>query len=123
MIIRCPIRFLFCLAVLMLWVQFATPAVAQFEKRLYHPRPESIPEATDPSLVIDLSDLEKWDELPPFIDTTGFKTVVFGREDGEDYETARCCRRHCYRRRGHDLHTGCVSGDEPTHHNQDGPRN
>ena len=86
MIIRCPIRFLFCLAVLMLWAQLATPAVAQFEKRLYHPRPESIPEATDPSLVIDLSDLEKWDELPPFIDTTGFKTVVFGREDGEDYE-------------------------------------
>ena len=86
MIIRCPIRFLFCLAVLMLWAQFATPAVAQFEKRLYHPRPESIPEATDPSLVIDLSDLEKWDELPPFIDTTGFRTVVFGREEGEDYE-------------------------------------
>ena len=70
----------------MLWAQSASPAVAQFEKRLYHPRPESIPEATDPSLVIDLSDLEKWDELPPFIDTTGFRTVVFGREDGEDYE-------------------------------------
>ena len=85
-IFRCPIRFLYYLAVLMLWVQSASPAVAQFEKRLYHPRPESIPEATDPSLVIDLSDLEKWDELPPFIDTTGFRTVVFGREDGEDYE-------------------------------------
>ena len=70
----------------MLWAQFASPAVAQFEKRLFHPRPKSIPEATDPSLVIDLSDLEKWDELPPFIDTTGFRTVVFGREDGEDYE-------------------------------------
>ena len=85
-IFRCPIRLLYYLAVLTLWVQSASPAVAQFEKRLYHPRPESIPEATDPSLVIDLSDLEKWDELPPFIDTTGFRTVVFGREDGEDYE-------------------------------------
>ena len=70
----------------MLWAQSASPAVAQIEKRLYHPRPKSIPEATDPSLVIDLSDLEQWDELPPFIDTTGFRTVVFGREDGEDYE-------------------------------------
>ncbi len=86
MIFRCPFRLLVYLAVLMLWAQSASPAAAQFEKRLYHPRPESIPEATDPSLVIDLSDLEKWDELPPFIDTTGFRTVVFGREDGEDYE-------------------------------------
>ena len=86
MIFRCPLRLLVCLAVLMVWAQYASPAVAQFEKRLYHPRPESIPEATDPSLVIDLSDLEKWDELPPFIDTTGFRTVIFGREDGEDYE-------------------------------------
>ena len=86
MIFRCPLRLLFCLAVLMLWAQAASPVVAQFEKRRYHPRPESIPEATDPSLVIDLSNLEKWDELPPFIDTTGFRTVVFGREDGEDYE-------------------------------------
>ena len=86
MIFRCPIRLLYCFAVLVLCAQFASPAVAQFEKRLYHPRPESIPDATDPSLVIDLSDLEEWDELPPFIDTTGFRTVVFGREDGEDYE-------------------------------------
>ena len=86
MIFRCPLRLLVCLVVLMLWAQSASPAVAQIEKRLYHPRPKSIPEATDPSLVIDLSDLEQWDELPPFIDTTGFRTVVFGREDGEDYE-------------------------------------
>ena len=86
MIFRCPLRLLVCLAVLMLWAQSTPPAIAQFEKRLYHPRPESIPDATDPSLDIDLSDLEKWDELPPFIDTTGFRTVVFGREDGEDYE-------------------------------------
>ncbi len=86
MIFRCPLRLLFCLAVLMLWAQSASPVVAQLEKRRYHPRPESIPEATDPSLVIDLSNLEKWDELPPLIDTTGFRTVVFGREDGEDYE-------------------------------------
>ena len=86
MIYRCHLQFLLSLVVLLLWAQSASPAVAQFEKKEYHPIPDRIPEATDPSLVIDLSDIDEWEELPPFIDTTGFKTVVFGREDGEDHE-------------------------------------
>ncbi len=83
---RYQFRFLLCLAIAMLLAHCSRPAAAHIQKRLYHPIPESIPEATDPSLVIDLSQLDAWEELPPFIDTTGFVTSVFGREDGEDYE-------------------------------------
>ncbi len=51
-----------------------------------HPTAENIPEATDPSLVIDLSDLEAWEDGPLFADTVGYATTMFGRDDGEDYE-------------------------------------
>ena len=51
-----------------------------------HPTRENIPDASDPSLVIDLSDLDEWADEPLFPDTTGFKTAVYGREDGEVHE-------------------------------------
>lgn len=82
----CHTRLLPCLLLAVFLAQSFFPAAAHSQKRIYHPIPESIPEATDPGLVIDLSDLGKWEELPPFIDTTGFETAVFGREDGEEYE-------------------------------------
>ncbi len=86
MLFRCQSRFLLCLALVVLMGPVSRPAAAHIQKRIYHPIPESIPDASDPGLVIDLKNLDAWEELPPTIDTTGYDTFVFGREDGEDYE-------------------------------------
>lgn len=51
-----------------------------------HPTPENIPDATDPSLIIDLTNPEEWEEKPIFPDTTGFTTALYGRDDGEEHE-------------------------------------
>lgn len=60
--------------------------VAQVNRGTHHPTRENIPEATDPSLVIDISDDDGWPVGPHVPDTSGMKTAVFGREDGEIYE-------------------------------------
>ena len=51
-----------------------------------HPTPENIPDATDESLVIDLSSPDQWEEGPMLPDTTGFETNLYGRDDGEEHE-------------------------------------
>lgn len=52
----------------------------------FHPTPENIPDATDASLVIDLSDLDQWEEGPLFPDTTGFTSAHYGSDDGPEHE-------------------------------------
>lgn len=59
---------------------------SRVNKGTLHPTPENIPEATDPGLVVDLKNLDEWEEKPLFADTTGFAATVFGRDDGEEYE-------------------------------------
>ena len=61
-------------------------AAGQVNRGTQHPTPENIPDATDPSLIIDVSDNDQWEEGPHVPDTTGMKTAIFGREDGELYE-------------------------------------
>lgn len=68
----------------------------QLNRGTSHPTPENIPAATDPSLVIDISNPDDWEEGPFLADTTGFTTAVFGREDGEDYELLAWVRDIAY---------------------------
>lgn len=72
-----------CLLGLPTW---AHDVAAQVNRGTNHPTPENIPEATDPSLVLDMSDDDRWPEGPHVPDTSGMETAVFGREDGEEYE-------------------------------------
>lgn len=75
-----------CLICLLCLPLAARSAIGQVNRGMVHPAPENIPEATDPSLVIDLSDIDRWPEGPFVPDTTGMETAFFGREDGEEYE-------------------------------------
>ncbi len=75
-----------CLLCLLCQPQGAWDAAAQVYRGTQHPTRENIPEATDPSLIIDVSDNDQWEEGPYVPDTTGMKTATFGREDGELYE-------------------------------------
>lgn len=80
---RGPLCLFLCLLSLPIW---ANDVVAQINRGTHHPTPENIPEAIDPSLVVDLTDDDRWPEGPHVPDTSGMKTAVFGREDGEEYE-------------------------------------
>lgn len=51
--------------------------VAQVNRGTHHPTRENIPEATDPSLVIDISDDDGWPVGPHVPDTSGMKTAKF----------------------------------------------
>ncbi len=75
-----------CLLCLLCQPLGAWDAAGQVYRGTQHPTRENIPEATDPSLVIDVSDNDRWEEGPHVPDTTGMKTAIFGREDGEVYE-------------------------------------
>ncbi len=75
-----------CLLCLLWQPLGAWDAAGQGNQGKRHPTPENIPDATDPSLVIDVSDDDQWEEGPYVPDTTGMKTATFGREDGEIYE-------------------------------------
>ena len=75
-----------CLLCLLCQPLGAWDAAGQGNQGKRHPTPENTPSATDPSLVIDVSDDSQWQEGPYVPDTTGMKTETFGREDGELYE-------------------------------------
>ncbi len=75
-----------CLICLLCLPSAVQSAAGQVNRSTVHPTSENIPEATDPSLVIDLSDIDRWPEGPFVPDTTGMETAIFGREDGEEYE-------------------------------------
>ena len=75
-----------CLLCLLCQPLGAWDAAGQVNQGTQHPTPENIPDATDPSLIIDVSDNDQWEEGPHVPDTTGMKTAIFGREDGELYE-------------------------------------
>ena len=74
-----PLHLVFLLILALVQVQCST-------RNTIHPTAENIPDATDPSLIIDLSNLDEWEEGPYFPDTTGFETIKYGRLDGEDHE-------------------------------------
>ena len=75
-----------CLLCLLCQPLGAWDAAGQVYRGTQHPTPENIPDATDPSLIIDVSDNDQWEEGPHVPDTTGMKKAIFGREDGEVYE-------------------------------------
>ncbi len=75
-----------CLLCLVCQPLVAWDAAGQVNRGTQHPTPENIPDATDPSLIIDVSDNDQWEEGPYVPDTIGMKTAIFGREDGEVYE-------------------------------------